>query len=255
MRFDKIIPQPRLQPYISQLVIAENQQESVYKVFPSTALVLGLQYEGKLKTGKTGVETNLTSAGISGIADQLKWFANSANTKSILIYFTELGLAHFSACPAHELFNRHVPLEDLFDKQKVQDVKQRLAEATTDQQRIGIVEQFLLAHLKDIQPDQLILAAIQLIHQSRGAIQISELNRRLMISQSPLEKRFRKLVGTTPKKFASIVRFNAILKQLSGPQSLLDICFEHTYFDQAHFSKNFKVYTGESPDTFRGLLE
>ncbi|WP_354004262.1 DUF1398 family protein [Spirosoma liriopis] len=33
-----------------------------------------------------------------------------------------------------------------------------------------------------------------------------------------LEKRFRKLVGTTPKKFASILHFNAILNRLRAPQ-------------------------------------
>ncbi|GAB3276580.1 hypothetical protein GCM10027347_50200 [Larkinella harenae] len=251
MRFDKVIPIDRLKPFISHFVISEQTQESVYKVFPSTSLVIGFQYGGKLKTGKTGFEDNLATAGISGIANQVKLFSNSAHIGTILVYFTELGLAHFSACPANELFNLSVPLEDLFDRQTVRDTQEKLAAALTDPQRITVIEHFLLSQLNDKPEDKLIMEAVRLIHQSKGAIRIHQLNQQLMISQSPFEKRFRKLVGTTPKKFASIVRFNAVLNQLNGPKSLMDLCFENNFFDQAHFSKDFKLFTGESPESFK----
>lgn len=253
MRFDKIIPVEPLAPYISHFIISEKANGEVYKVFPSTALVVGFQYEGELKTGPTGVETTLASAGISGIADHVKRFSNATNTGTILVYFTELGLAHFSSCPANELFNLQVPLEHVFDKQKVCHTEEKLAGAVTDQQRISVIEQFFLSQLKDVRHDKLIMEAVKLIHQTKGTIRIRELSQRLMISQSPLEKRFRKLVGTTPKKFASIVRFNSVMEQLNGTRSLMDICFENNFFDQAHFSKDFKVYTGESPETFKAL--
>ncbi|MFD1140915.1 helix-turn-helix domain-containing protein [Larkinella insperata] len=251
MRFDKIFPIDRLKPFISHFVISEKDQESVYKVFPSTSLVIGFQYGGSLKTGRTGTETNLATAGISGLADQVKLFANSANIGTILVYFTELGLAHFSTCPAHELFNLSVSLDELFNRQDVRDIEEKLAAALTDQQRIALIEQFLLGQLKDVQRDKLVLEAVKLIQESKGAIRIRQLNQELMISQSPFEKRFRKVVGTTPKKFASIVRFNTVLSQINGPKSLMDLCFENNFFDQAHFSKDFKLYTGESPETFK----
>ncbi|RRB07021.1 helix-turn-helix domain-containing protein [Larkinella rosea] len=251
MRFDSFIPIDRLKPYISHFVISEKNHESVYKVFPGTSLVIGIQYGGSLKTGKTGIETNLSTAGITGIADEVKLFSNSAHIGTILIYFTELGLAHFTSCPANELFNLNVSLENIFEKQKILDIEDKLGSATTDQERIRLVELFLLSQLKDSKTDKLIIEAVRLIYQAKGAIRIRALNQRLMISQSPFEKRFRKLVGTTPKKFASIVRFNTVLSQLNGSRSLMDICFENNFFDQAHFSKDFKAYTGESPETFR----
>jgi AraC-like DNA-binding protein len=253
MRFDKILPLDRLKPFVSHFVISEKAQESIYKVYPSTSLVFGFQYGGKLKTGKTGVETNLTTAGISGIADQVKLFSNSAPIGTILVYLTELGLAHFTTCPANELFNLSIPLDELFDKQKVLDTEEQLTAASTDHQRISLVEQFLLSHLREAQTDKLILEAVKRIYQSKGTIRIRQLNQDLMISQSPFEKRFRKLVGTTPKKFASIVRFNTVLDQLNGSKTLMDICFENNFFDQAHFSKDFKLYTGEAPENFKNF--
>ena len=126
--------------------------------------------------------------------------------------------------------------------------------ATTDKQRIKIVEQFLISQLKDIQTDKLIVEAVRLIYQSKGTIRIKELNEKLFISQSPLEKRFRKVVGTTPKKFASIVRFSTVLDSLDHAKSLTEICYENGFFDQAHFIKDFKQFTGETPDNFKRFL-
>ena len=251
MRFDKIIPTNRLKPFISHFIISEKAQESTYKVFSSTSLVIGFQYGGKLKTGKTGIETNLATAGISGIIDQVKLFSNSAYIGTILVFLTELGLAHFTTCPANELFNLSVPLDELFNRQKVRDIEEQLSVACTDQQRISLLEQFFVSQLREAPADTLVLEAVQRIRQSKGTIRIRQLNQDLMISQSPFEKRFRKLVGTTPKKFASIVRFNTVLAQLNGSKSLMDICFENNFFDQAHLSKDFKLFTGDSPENFK----
>jgi AraC-like DNA-binding protein len=129
-----------------------------------------------------------------------------------------------------------------------------LALAHSDKQRIQAVEKFLLSQLKDIQTDKLIAEAVKLIYHSRGTIRIKELNEKLAISQSPFEKRFRKVVGTTPKKFASIVRFNTVLDNLKGTKSLTEICYENGFFDQAHFTKEFRQFTGESPENFKRFM-
>jgi AraC-like DNA-binding protein len=251
MKFDKIIPSDRLKPYVKQLVISENSTENIYKVFPSTSLVIGFQYRGKLATVNGSEQINLATAGITGISDSFKIFRNIIDTGTILVYFTEVGLTYFTSKPANELFNQSISLENIFDKNKINDTEEKLSFAKTDRQRIHIVEQFLLSQLKDIKSDKLVIEAVKLIYQSKGTIRIKELNEKLFISQSLFEKRFRKLVGTTPKKFASIVRFNCVLSDLSNIKSLTDICYENNFFDQAHFIKDFKQYTGDSPETFK----
>jgi len=254
MRFDKFIPTDRLKHYIRYFVVSENDVETEYKVFPSTGLVIGFQYRGRLSTIKNGAEDRLAVAGITGISDSYKTFKSSADIGTILVYFTEIGFAHFSSRPAHELFNLSVSLGELFDKDSVDEMEEKLAVAYTDKQRIQIVERFLLSQLKDIQTDKMIMEAVKIIYQTKGTIRIKELNKRLFISQSPFEKRFRKLVGATPKKFASIVRFNAVLDHLGNARSLTDISYDNNYFDQAHFIKDFKQYTGDTPENFKRFL-
>lgn len=254
MKFDKHFPTEQLKPYIKYYVVAENELESEYKVFPSLGLVIGFQYKGQLATIKDNTESKLSTAGITGISDGYKIFKNSADVGSILIYFTEIGFAHFASHPANELFNLSLSLDDIFDKKSILEVEERLVEVHTDKLRIKIIEQFLIAQLKEIQTDKLILKAIRLIYETNGAIRIKELNEKLFISQSSFEKRFRKVVGTTPKKFASIVRFNTVLANLTETKTLTEICYENNFFDQAHFIKDFKQFTGDTPENFKRFL-
>lgn len=254
MKFEKHFPTLQLQPYIKYFVVSENELEMEYKVFPSSGLVIGFQYKGQLATVKDNTESQLTTAGITGITDGYKIFKNSANTGTILIYFTEIGFTHFASHPANALFNLSLSLEDVFDKKSVAEVEERLALASTDTQRIKIVERFLLSQLKDIQTDKLIVEAVKLIYQSKGTIRINQLNEKLFISQSPFEKRFRKVVGTSAKKFASIVRFNAVIDNLKESKTLTEICYENNFFDQAHFIKDFKQFTGDTPENFKRFL-
>ena len=254
MKFDKYYPTERLKPYIKYFVVSENNIESEYKVFPSTGLVIGFQYKGQLSSIKNYTLKKLTSAGITGITDSYKNFKNSADIGTILVYFTEIGFTHFSSNPANELFNLSLSLDDIFEKRIVSEVEEKLAVAETEKQRIKIVEQFLMAQFKDIQTDKLIVEAVKLIYQSKGKIRVKELNEKLFISQSPFEKRFRKVVGTTPKKFASIIRFNSVLDNLNETKSLIEICYENNFFDQAHFIKDFKQFTGDTPENFKRFL-
>ena len=254
MKFDKHFPTEQLKPYIKYYVVAENELESEYKVFPSLGLVIGFQYKGQLATIKDNTESKLSTAGITGISDGYKIFKNSADVGSILIYFTEIGFAHFASHPANELFNLSLSLDDIFDKKSILEVEEKLVEVHTDKLRIKIIEQFLIAQLKEIQTDKLILKAIRLIYETNGAIRIKELNEKLFISQSSFEKRFRKEVGTTPKKFASIVRFNTVLANLTETKTLTEICYENNFFDQAHFIKDFKQFTGDTPENFKRFL-
>ena len=254
MKFDKHFPTDKLKDYIKYYVISEIDLESEYKVFPSSGLVIGFQYKGQISSINDKTLNKLTSAGITGISDSYKIFKNSDNIGTVLVYFTEIGFTHFSSHPANELFNVITSLDDIFEKNKVNEVEEKLAAVYTDKQRIKIVEQFLLSQLKYIQTDKLIVKAIKFIYQSKGTIKIKELNEKLFISQSPFEKRFRKVVGTTPKKFSSIIRFNAVLDNLNGTKSLTEICYENNFFDQAHFIKDFKHFTGDTPEQFQRFL-
>ncbi len=128
-------------------------------------------------------------------------------------------------------------------------LEDQLGEAQDFHQCIAIAEHFLLAQLKNPGTDPLILTATKAIKQQQGQLSITQLASSLYISQDAFEKRFRKVIGSSPKQFATLVRMQAIVKNPS-PTDLTHLALEAGYFDQAHFNKAFKQYTGLTPSSF-----
>ncbi len=250
MGLTTFIPGDILKPYVRLLAVSEATEETEYKVLPGTSLVMGFQYHGRLVTIENTTIKPLDTAGITGIQDKFRVFRNSKNIGTVLIFFNETGAAYFFREPVNELFGESVSLENFVSKSLLNEIEEQLSEAQTHQQRIDIIEQFLIARLQPIQADMLVQSAIQQIQLAKGNIRISELAKQLYTSKSPLEKRFRKIVGASPKKFASIVRFNALLKEYTLEKTLTELGLEAGYFDQAHFIHDFKVFTGETPEVY-----
>ncbi|MBY0425048.1 MAG: AraC family transcriptional regulator [Cytophagales bacterium] len=239
-----------LKPYIQLLVIQENLHGQTYKVLPDTGIVIGFQYQGSLSHLTDNSERKLSTFGVSGLSDHFKIFKNSPNVGSVLIFFKEGGAAQFFKQPIHELFRESISLDHFLLRSELLQLEDKLQETKSDLVRIKAVESFLIRQMKNKEPDQLVLAALALIHKNNGNIRIKELTEKLHISQSPLEKRFREVVGTSPKKFSSIVRMKYTLKLYNSTLSLTELGYEAGYYDQSHFIKEFKNFTGETPESF-----
>ena len=252
MIFTTYTPAEPLKPFVKYLAISEQESPGSYPVYPSLGMVLGFQYRGRLNTVSNGREQALATSGITGMVDHYQLFRNSEGTGTVLVYFTTAGFASFTTVPAHELFNLRISLDHLFPRERLAETEARLAEAKTDAQRISTVESFLLSQLNFAPADKLVSEALKRIHTSAGSIRIRDLNRDLGISQSPFEKRFRKAVGASPKKFASIVRFQAVMRAIESQDTLINLGYDHNFYDQAHFTKEFKRFTGITPEQFRG---
>lgn len=250
MSFVPFTPCDALKPYIERFVISEGTSESVYKVLPGAGIVIGFQYSGKLYHVKDGKEMQLSQSGVTGIIDAYRVFKNSNDTKTVLVYFKDGGASLFFRDPIHELFQASVSLENFFLRSELLLFEEQLCEAVTHLDKIRVVERFLLARIKMVKPDLLVLRALELIYQCSGSIQIIDLCNQLNISQSPLEKRFRKVIGASPKKFASIVRFKSIINAATHLPSLTGLAYESGFYDQSHFIKEFKKFTGDTPNEF-----
>jgi methylphosphotriester-DNA--protein-cysteine methyltransferase len=91
---------------------------------------------------------------------------------------------------------------------------------------------------------------MQQIRSTNGNIKIRNLAASMAISIDPFEKRFRRIVGVSPKQFADTIRLRTLIKQYSASENLTGIALEAGYFDQAHFIKDFRTFTGLAPQQF-----
>jgi AraC-like DNA-binding protein len=94
-------------------------------------------------------------------------------------------------------------------------------------------------------------SVVQLIHHQPN-ISIKKIAEQLKISDRHLETQFKISVGLSPKTYSLIVRFKNAEQQLlnnsSTRWSALD--FNDEYYDQNHFIKDFKRFTGHTPSDY-----
>lgn len=251
MLMNAYLPSEALRPYIKSYVEIESAGEIVNRVLPGTSLALAIRYKGQVNY-LAGQDTKvaLPTSAFSGLRKSVRLINYLPNTAVVIVLFKENNASAFFKAPLHELFEESVSAESFITPSVLANLEEQVAAALTSKQRIAVIEQFLLSRLQYHQPDVLITAALQKIYLNKGNLNIKQLAGSLCISHDALEKRFRKTVGTSPKQFAGIVRLKAMVHQKKPGPSLTALALDAGYFDQAHFNKDFKLFTGQTPTDF-----
>ncbi|WP_431213092.1 helix-turn-helix domain-containing protein [Puia sp. P3] len=261
MNIQRYRPSAVLAPYIKEFFIIESDGVMDSRILPDTSLVMAIRFRGiiqRIGTSTTemiladpaGTSTTVGPGVITGLRRSHRLMRYFPGTGNVLILFKEGGLAAFSRTPANELFDVTIPAENFFTKTAARDLVDAISEANDNSTRIRRTEAFLTQQLRGNGPDPLVNEAVRLIKESRGLIKIKDLAHALYISQDPLEKRFRTQIGSTPKQYSSIIRLRNIIDNWSSYPSLTSASYDAGYFDQSHFIKDFRTFTGESPKDF-----
>jgi AraC-like DNA-binding protein len=244
------LPSAMLRPFIRSYLVIESEGSFVNRLLPDTSLVIAFRFKGQTNYMRDHIAYALPMSVVSGLRKSARRVNYAKDTGNILVLFKEAGASAFFKEPLHELFELSLSLDHFISQQKLADIEEQLANVVHDEERIAVIEQFLLSKLYASKPDGLISLAIEKIHTAKGVIKIKELTDTLYISRDAFEKRFRKITGTSPKQFAAIVRMKSITNQRPQNQLLSDIAYGAGYFDQSHFNKDFKLFTGQTPSDF-----
>jgi AraC-like DNA-binding protein len=92
----------------------------------------------------------------------------------------------------------------------------------------------------------LVQRAVQRIRENKGQVKVKELCDELQVNYKWLERNFRNRLGITPKAYMSTIRFLHAYFSV-GRLNLTGVALESGYYDQNHFIKEFKRYTGRVP--------
>lgn len=244
------IPSQVLQPFIRKYVIISCPDERVNRILPSTALALAFRLNGNTSYQTESGKSNLPSTIFSGLRKSVRLINYESDSATLVVLFRETGAAAFLHQPLYELFEQSVPLDNFIKLSEISLVEEKLAGASTYQDKINIIDSFLQQKITLHKHDLLIQEAIKNIYKSDGQIKIKSLANHLYISQDALEKRFRKLIGASPKQFASIVKLQKLIKSKQSSKTILDIALDAGYYDHSHFIKDFRLFTGQTPTEF-----
>ncbi len=250
MELSRFSPTAALAPFVKEFLIIESELTTDNDLIPDTAVVMAFRFKGSTSIITAGQYGRLPATAITGLRKSVRHIHYEKGTANVLVILREGGIHAFNRLPAHELFGLCISTDNLFRLAELDEVGERLSEASNHPQRIAIMESFLLRKLAYFTPDGLVAHAVGVIKQQKGIIRIKELAACLHISQDAFEKRFRALIGATPKQYASIVRLRALIQHYPSYASLTDASYEAGYFDQSHFIKDFRMFTGQTPKAF-----
>jgi len=171
------------------------------------------------------------------------------------IRFYPYGFANFISTPIKKLADKETPIALLFGEKPSKELEEKIIEAKNTKERIAIIEGFLLNKLNDKTIiDSIVKATIDTILLTRGSTPINTILKDDLSKRRQLERKFIKQIGISPKQLGKVIRLQTALKMLLSQQaeSFTKIAYESEYYDQAHFIKDFKEFTGTTPKEFLG---
>jgi AraC-like DNA-binding protein len=190
---------------------------------------------------------------VSGLSSRFMDATTQGSSGVIAVEFQPYGACNFFRFPLKELENLSVHLADIFAGE-VCFIEEQISECADTKSRVNIIEKFLIEKLNPIRDCDFYLAkkAVELIQQTHGQIQSNQLAAQLAVTSKSLERKFASLVGKSPKQFAQIVRFQEVMNGLINqhPQYLTEYAFNNGFFDQSHFIREFKDFSGYTPGEF-----
>lgn len=154
---------------------------------------------------------------------------------------------HFFSAPMELLSNKTIPLTNLWG-QTILDIEEKLSGAKSNYTRVEIAQQYLLQLLSKNNLTAPIVHSVANINLSTR-LAANQFNKNFGIGQRQFNRKFQQQVGLSPKAYLSINRFiNSLAHLKKYPSiSLTEIAYRNGYYDQAHFIRDCKVYTGYTP--------
>lgn len=233
-------PRAALRDRIASIAMVEGGGQEV-SVLPTAGAVLGFQFCGRVRAE----EGLLSTAGVTGIQEAARRYGYLGETGSILVRFTPQGATCLGA-PASELTGRSVGLDELLPPARVREARERLLDARDGPQRVAVVEELVLE--LPWADDPIVARAVDVIGSSAGeGALVAAVARSLAMSERQLERRFLQRVGLTPKRFASLRRFERAVVLARTAPSLTCAALEAGYYDQSHMNREFRRYAGATP--------
>ena len=261
MKLEFITPRHELKPYISKVWLFEDSSGLANHgtlIAPNARPKIIIPFKNALTTtgnGKTAVckENDICFIGIRDVPVTLG--TPKGATGSIGIELTTDGAYKFLSVPMHELTNSLFSFSELYGN-KGRQLLGRMMDKEDSKHKMGIIQDFLFEQLTAKGRNNVIVNySVNFISSMQGLAPIKQLEEKTGYSKRYLDLLFKNHLGISPKTYSTIVRFQHFYRIFGGGerseaglQSALDM-----YYDQAHFIKEFKRYTGFTPTQYSKL--
>ncbi|MGN6353017.1 MAG: DUF6597 domain-containing transcriptional factor [Parafilimonas sp.] len=259
IQFHHIEPHFLLKNYVEKMWFFKSSgkmpADDMKLVVPNGNIKLTLSYQNGVVAainGKTfsSKEHDITLTGLIDVPVILD-VDKDISTETIGIEFNPKGAYRFFHFKLNDIQNKIYSLSDVLGNTGSR-LTEQISNTALIQEKIILLQQFLLKQLSLSNDDLIFEYCIEKIAAAKGSITVKELERKTGYSSRWLNLKFNEKLGISPKNLCSIIRFKQYyqlyINSQEKPFSRND--FYNAYYDQSHFIKDFKRFTGLPPTKF-----
>ncbi len=171
----------------------------------------------------------------------------------ILVEFTASGFYYLFHISPSKLIDKLSDLSNLIPNKINKHLEQTLSKTDNIEQQIKLLEEFLFEKLHNALPFiDYIEKGLEVIEEHHGSIHIGDLIKELGISERQFNRKFREIVGVSPKYYSKILQLHYVINLMHSKNyaSVQEIAYQAEFYDLAHFAHRFKDLTGFTPNEF-----
>jgi AraC-like DNA-binding protein len=180
-------------------------------------------------------------------------FAIDARQPEIMgVQFKPGGAYPFFGPSAREFAENHVALEDIQGADAAR-LHQQLVEAPDPESKFDILSRALIeAAPRAFIHDPAVALALDAFARAPLSASVGVTAKAADVSHKRLIRLFTAEVGMSPKLFLRVQRFHRLLSRVwRAPEvQWTEIATGHGYYDQSHFIRDFRDFTGMTPSTY-----
>lgn len=175
----------------------------------------------------------------------------NGNVDILGICFQPDGVYPFFKTPLSEFSNHILGVTDI-GLTNFLEINQRLKEASNTITRLDLLEEELLKSLRESSKTPENFHQIFLTASNGKPINLNEFCRSNNLSLRQLERLYLKYIGLPASTYNTLRRFHGSMNQVlqTDHSKLSDVAYDYDYFDQTHFIREFKRFTGTSLKSF-----
>lgn len=257
MDYQTFEPAPDLSPVVKlywTLKVPAEMAGQKQRVVPDGCLemvfILGDDIKRHTLDGKTTVQPR---AMVLGQITEPFFVEPTGAINSFAVRFFPHSFSCFIKTPIKELTDKETPLAELLGELAAHTLEQAIIRAKSTTERIDIAESFLRSQLHNQATiDELVKTTVDTMLTSKGGLSVKKALQSDNTKRRQLERYFARQVGVSPKQLSKVIRLQTALKAMlnDDTKKLTSVAYESNYYDQAHFIKDFKEFTGITPQEF-----
>ena len=252
--YRKVVPPPPLDAFIDNLWYWEGSDPGYAKdaiiASGSIALLINLRDDALSSYGGDNYATKQRMRGVALSGTHGAPFAINAYQPLMMgMQFKPGGAWPFLKPGSDALHDTHISLEDLWGRD-AERLHQRLVQAPAPDEKFAILlDAFIARAPRDFAHDPAVSTALACFTRAPHRATVAGVAKRAEVSQKKLIRLFRESVGMTPKLFLRVTRFQRVIADLHGRREIGwgDVVEQHGYYDQSHFIRDFREFSGFSP--------